>query len=71
MSGAAATNALIAINLLLDLTMRAQQVGTLIAAAQKEGRDLTTDELNTLANADDAARIALNDAIAEAVKQGR
>ncbi len=56
----------LAVSLLLGLLDRATQIGALIKTAQSEGRDITSAELDTLVAADDAARKALNDAIAAA-----
>lgn len=55
-----------AIALLLGLLDRAAAIGTLIAKAQSEKRDITDAELDTLVAADAAARSALVDAIAKA-----
>ncbi len=60
----------IAINLLLALLDRAAVIGQLISTAQREGRDITPAELDTLAANDDAARAALQKAIDDA-KAGR
>lgn len=64
-------NLLTATNVLLDLLLRAQQVGTLISTAQKEGRDVTREELLALAEADDSARANLEQAILTAKSEGR
>ena len=56
--------ALLATTLLLRLLEQAQAVGALILKARAEGRDITTDELDALAAADDVVRDALNAEIA-------
>lgn len=63
-------NTLSAISLLLDLlnlitkvTAQMKQVSELIKQAQAAGRDLTPAELQQVADADTAARKALEDAI--------
>jgi hypothetical protein len=57
---------LTALEILMQLLNQAAAFGTLIAKARSENRDITEDELNTLAISDDAARDALNKAIADA-----
>jgi hypothetical protein len=52
-------NALILVQLLLQATTQVQQFGALLAKAHAEGRDVTDDELNALADADDAAKSRL------------
>lgn len=52
-------NALILIQLLLQATTQVQQFGALLAKAHAEGRDITDDELNALAAADDVAKAKL------------
>lgn len=59
-------NALVAINLLLELLAKAETVSQVIRAAQAEGRDVSAAELDMVAAGDDAARQALADAIAAA-----
>jgi len=59
-------NAAILINLLLGLLDRASTIGALFAKAQSEGRDITDAELDALVADDDAARAALDAAIAKA-----
>ena len=56
--------ALLATTLLIRLLEQAQAVGALILKARSEGRDITTDELDALAAADDVVRDALNAEIA-------
>ena len=56
--------ALLATTLLIRLLEQAQAVGALILKARAEGRDITTDELDALAAADDVVRDALNAEIA-------
>lgn len=55
-----------AIALLLGLIDRAAAWGAVIAKAQAEGRDLTEAEVDAFASADDAAKTALEAAIAKA-----
>lgn len=54
------------VTLLLGLMDRASAIGGLIRTAQAEGRDVTPEELDTLAKNDDASRAALANAIANA-----
>lgn len=56
----------LALQLLLALATRTQEIGNLIAQARAEGRDLTSDELDQLAVKDDTARAELDAAIAAA-----
>ena len=56
--------ALLATTLLIRLLEQAQAVGALILKARAEGRDITTEELDALAAADDVVRDALNAEIA-------
>ena len=55
-----------ALALLIQLISQADAIGRLIQTARGEGRDITDAELDQLALADDAARQALQDAIARA-----
>lgn len=55
-----------AFTLLLGLLDRAAAVGTVIAKAHAEGRDVTEAELQQAFADDDAARDRLRDAIAKA-----
>lgn len=64
------SSALIATNLLLGLLDRAAQIGSLLALAQAEGRDLTAAELDIVFASDAAARAQLQDAI-DAAKAGQ
>jgi len=59
-------NAALAVSLILGLLDRAQAIGTLIKTARAEGRDITDAELDSLVAEDDAAREALDAAIAKA-----
>lgn len=59
------------IMLLLGLLDRAVAWGAVVAKAQAEGRDITAAELDTLAAEDDAAKAALDAAIAKAKAEGR
>jgi hypothetical protein len=59
-------NAAVAVDLLLGLLDRASAIGTLLAKANTEGRDVTDAELDALAAGDDAARAALDAAIKKA-----
>lgn len=52
------------ISLLLALLDRASAIGALIGKAQSEGRDVTEVEIDTIIAADDAAKTALEAAIA-------
>jgi len=58
--------AAVALELLFGLLDRAQSIGALLTKAQAEGRDVTQEELDALAAADDLARVGLVDAIAKA-----
>lgn len=64
-------DALTAITLLTQLLSQATTLGNLIRTAQAEGREITPAELDTLAAGDDAARAALEAAIARAKREGR
>jgi len=59
------------VTLLLGIIERAAAVGALINTARAQGRDITTAELESLMDADDAARDALKTAIAAAKADGR
>lgn len=66
-------NLVLAVSLLADLaqasvrlSMALQGVSAMIARAQAEGRDLTTEEWAALTTLDDAARADLEAALAEA-----
>jgi len=61
-----AANISVAISALLELTIQIQKVAQLIQAARAEGRDISDSELDSLAAEDDAARKALDEAIARA-----
>lgn len=56
-------NALILTNLLLGLLDRADQIGSLLAKAHSEGRDVTPEELDALFADDATARAQLQAAI--------
>lgn len=60
-------NVNLAITLLLSVLNRASEIGTLIATARAENRDISDLEINKLVINDDAAR----DALAEAIKAAR
>ena len=60
------TNALALIALLLQYSDKITQIGTLLTTAHAEGRDVSSAELDTLFADDDAARAALDAAIAAA-----
>lgn len=62
--------AALAVQLLLSLLDRATQIGALISKAQAEKRDITAAELDTLVAQDDAAKKALDEAIAKARSAG-
>ena len=53
------TNLVLALQMLDGLLARAQKVGSMIVAAQKEGRDLSTAEIDGLFAADSAAAAEL------------
>jgi len=59
-------NAALAIQLLLGLLDRASAIGDLLKKAKDEGRDLTEAEIDKLVEEDDAAKEALEEAIAKA-----
>ncbi len=52
-----------ALQVAIQMLIRAQEVSAMIQAAQAEGRDLTDEELLELAGKDDAARKALADVL--------
>lgn len=60
----------LAIQLVLALVNQAGTISAMIQKAQSEGRDLTPDELNSLATSDDTARAALVAAINAAKAAG-
>lgn len=60
------TNAAILVDLLLGLVDRASAISALLSKAKSEGRDVTEDELNGLAAADDVAKANLDAAIKKA-----
>jgi hypothetical protein len=60
-----------ALTLLTQLAGQVAALGNLIRTAQSEGRDITPAELDGLAANDDAARSALDAAIARAKSEGR
>lgn len=60
----------LAISLLLGLLDRATQIGALLDKARKENRDITSAELDDLVAKDDAAKAALDKAIADAKAAG-
>jgi hypothetical protein len=64
------SGALVATNLLLGLLDRAAAIGSLLALAQTEGRDITAAELDAVFAADAAAREQLQTAIDAAKAQG-
>ena len=65
------TGILSAIDLITGLVGRVQAISALISKAQAEGRDITTEELESLVKEDDTARAALVEAIAKAKAEGR
>ena len=62
---------LAAIDLVMALLIRAQQVSALVAHAQAEGRDLSPEEWAQIISANDDARAVLAAAIAKAEAEGR
>lgn len=56
-------NALLAIQLLTQLLTQAQGLSTVLSKAHAECRDVTAEELDALASADDIARKRLQDLI--------
>jgi hypothetical protein len=56
-------NALALVTLLLQYSDKITQMGTLLAKAHAEGRDVSTAELDALFAQDDAAKAALDAAI--------
>lgn len=60
-----------ALTLLTQLLAQATALGNLIRTAQSEERDITSAELDGLAAGDDAARAALEAAIARARAENR
>lgn len=59
------------VTLLLGIIERAAAVGNLINTARAQGRDITTEELEALLDADDVARNELQYAIDKAKAEGR
>lgn len=57
---------LTALAMLQQALVTAQQVSSLLATAKAENRDVTMEELNGLAAADDAAKASLDAAIKKA-----
>jgi len=57
---------LTALAMLQQALVTAQQVSALLATAKAENRDVTMEELNGLAAADDAAKASLDAAIKKA-----
>jgi hypothetical protein len=64
-------DAITALTLLTQLAAQVNALAALIQRAQTEGRDITPDELDSLAAGDTAARVALAAAIARAKGEGR
>jgi hypothetical protein len=62
---------LAAIDMVLALLTRAQQISALVNKAQAEGRDLTAEEWAEITQADDKARSDLALAIEKAKAEGR
>lgn len=60
------SNALILVSLLLQYSDKIATVGKMLTTAKAEGRDVTQAELDALFAGDDAARAALDAAIAAA-----
>jgi len=63
-------NNLLALSAIIDITnaaltllSKAQEVGALVAKAQAENRDITSEELDSVVKEDDPIRTALNAAI--------
>ena len=59
-------NAELVVDLLLLALDKTAAIGLLLSTAKAEGRDVTDAELDDRVAKDDAARIALNEAIAKA-----
>lgn len=64
-------NAVVALELLIQLTLQLQKLAELIKVARAENRDITDAELDALAGEDDLARAALKVAIDKAKAEGR
>lgn len=64
-------NSLLLTNVMLGMVARTAAVGALITNARNEGRDVSSEELQALADADEQARGELVDAIAAARAEGR
>lgn len=58
-------NALLLTQLLLNAATQVQKFGGLLAKAHAEGRDVTDDEISSLASADDVAKARLDALIAK------
>jgi hypothetical protein len=65
-----AANITLALDLLIRYTMAAQNLSLLINKARAEDRDISEEELVSLASADDTARDELNAAIIAAKARG-
>lgn len=61
----------LALTLLISLLNNAGNISALIQKAKTEGRDLTVDELSTVASTDDLARAQFIVAIAAAKAAGK
>lgn len=53
------SNTLLLTSMLLSLLDRSAQIGSVLATAQKEGRDITAEELNAIFAGDLAAKAKL------------
>ena len=56
-------NTVAAIDLVLSLLMQAQKISQMVAQAQSEGREISSEEWAKILGDDDSARQALVDAI--------
>lgn len=64
------SNALVLTQLLIQLLSQAQSIGQLLRTARAEDRDVTDEELDTLAGNDDAVRAALDAEIQRQREEG-
>lgn len=62
---------LLLLQLITSYTLQIQKITELVAKARAEGRDVSEEEINALVSEDDAAKAALDAAIAKAQSEGR
>jgi len=62
---------LLLLQLITAWTVQIQKITALIEKARAEGRDITDEEIDSLVADDDAAKLALDQAIEKAKSEGR